>query len=101
MPIHYFGQARGSEERKYLGRLTLHRGSDGSIVQHHHTFGRAQLRHGPFELESFVNAGAHKRFYLSFSEGSQHAAPKSAHETFSPGEAHPVAFVGASIQHLN
>src|SRR4029434_4717529 len=95
--IDHFDETGGPQITKDFGTLSddcvLHR----SIVQHNHSFGSAQLRHGTLQFHSFVHGGFHEGFDFRFAECSQCGASEASDEPLGPGEAHSITFISGAI----
>src|SRR2546429_2871470 len=67
-------------------------------MQHNDSLLRAQLSHGAFEFQRFINRSAHESFDLGLTKRCKYAASKATNKTLGPREAHPIAgtkgFVG-------
>ena len=70
-------------------------------MQHNDSLLRAQLSHGAFEFQRFINGSANESFDLGFTKGGKHAASKATHEAFGPREAYTIALVGAAVENLD
>src|SRR5436305_15109926 len=69
-------------------------------MQHNDSLLRAQLSHGAFEFQRFINGSANESFDLGLTECGKHAASKTTHKALGPREAHTIALVGAAVENL-
>src|SRR5438445_11219911 len=81
-----------------FGGLSFHRSHNGRVMQHNDSLLRAQLSHGAFEFQRFINRSAHESFDLGLTQRCKYAASKATKKTLSPPEAHPIALVGPAVE---
>src|SRR5579872_2596110 len=71
------------------------------MVEHDDALLRAQLRHGSFQLQCFVDGCLNELLYLRFSECGQDTAPKPSWKSLRSRETNAVPFVRRTVQHLD
>src|SRR5207247_10703627 len=94
-------QTRSTQECINFGGLSFHRSHNGRVMQHNDSLLRAQLSHSAFEFQRFINRSAHESFDLGLTKRCKYAASKATNKTLGPREAHPIALVGAAVEHLD
>src|SRR5439155_16915001 len=79
----------------------FHRSHNGRVMQHNDSLLRAQLRHSALEFQRFINGSANESLDLGLTKRCKYTASEATHKTFRSCEAHAIALVGATVEHLD
>src|SRR5262245_27258798 len=99
--IERFFEPAGTEEWKYLDRLTLNGPLDGRVVQNSDTLRRAQLDQRRLQLERFLDGFVYKAFDHVFTPRLQSPIAEATCETLDASKSYIEHFASIAIQYLN
>ncbi len=101
MAIDYLSKARATQVRIDFEGLSLDCVPNRRVVKNHDPLGGSQLRHGAFQLQSFVNGSLNERLDFGFAESGQRAASKTSGKALCAGKSDTIAFVSRTIKKLD